>query len=234
MRLALKGLSTADLRRTLGAAQISLQGFELATTAHGSLIQSWVGGAAIKSLEHYPPSDVIDRRLGAQFFYHCHRDNGLEHGHVHLFAHATRSGRRRYLRGEQDQCWTRSAPSHLIAIGLDARGLPVSLFLVNRWVTDGHWLESAAVERWLGKLPKFKSPQHAHACQWLCGFLAMYRPVIALLLKKRDAWAARQGDLEKAMTDRTKEVICSANIDWAADLQRLEAEITLRQSPPTC
>ena len=97
MRLPLHELSDhrlADLHR---AAQSSLAGFSRATQAHGSLVQSWVRGATVQSLDHYPEGGVVDRRHGSQLFYHCHRSGSAEHGHVHLFWHATRSGLRRYL-----------------------------------------------------------------------------------------------------------------------------------------
>lgn len=222
MRLPLKRLTSAELRRTLGAAQFSLQGFTLATTEAGSLIQSWVRGAPVLAMEHYPPSDVKDPQHGYQFFYHCHRDNGLEHGHLHVFAHATRSGRKRRVRGENQ--WVRTAPSHLIAVGLDARGLPVSIFTVNRWVTGGYWLDAPTTLQWLQGLTLRNASAHAHSCQWLEGFIQMYLPVIHRLLTQRDRWLARQADRTAALDDPGTEVVSSARIDWASDLQRLEVE----------
>lgn len=227
MRLPLKCLSSVELLSTMGAAQLSLGGFARATDEAGSLIQSWVGGVPVLAMAHYPPSDVTDRQRGFQFFYHCHREDGLEHGHVHLFAHATRSGRRRRLRGENN--WTRTDPSHLIAIGLDARGLPVSIFTVNHWVSGGHWLDTQTTMNWLRRLALRDVPSHAHSCQWLSGFIQMYLPVITRLLKQRDRWLARQRDRALALEDQRAEIISSACIDWASDLQRLEAELTLRK-----
>jgi hypothetical protein len=129
MRLPLRGLSDAELLRTLHAARTSLDSFTRATRRHGSLIQSWVAGASVVALDHYPDGGVVDRRRGSQFFYHSHRGGDAEHGHLHLFWHATRSGRRRHL-GPPDaagaSAWKRSAPSHLVAIGLDARGRSAS------------------------------------------------------------------------------------------------------------
>jgi hypothetical protein len=226
MRLPLKSLSSAELRSTIGAAQFSLDGFSRATEEAGSLIQSWVGGVPVVAMEHYPPSDVKDQQRGIQFFYHCHRNDQMEHGHVHLFAHATRTGRRRYLRAKNN--WMRTDPSHLIAIGLDARGLPVSLFSVNRWVTGGHWLDTPTTLRWLQGLAFRNVPLHAHSCQWLTGFVHMYLPVVARLLRQRDRWLARQSDRALALEDRSTEIISSARIDWASDLQRLEAERATR------
>jgi hypothetical protein len=224
MRLPLLRLSSAELRSTWCAAQLSLDGFSRATTEAGSVIQSWVGGVPVLAMEHYPPSDVRDHKGGFQFFYHCHRAGGLEHGHVHLFAHATRTGRRRRSAGTGP----RSDPSHLIAVGLDARGLPVSLFTVNRWVTGGHWLDAPTTLRWLQQLTLQGTPAHAHSCQWLAGFVRMYLPVVERVLRQRDRWLSRQPDSALAMDNPRAEVISSASIDWAADLQRLEVRAQLR------
>ena len=38
---------------------------------------------------------------------------------------------------------TRPAPSPLLSIGLDARGLPVSIFTLNHWVAGGYWFDAA-------------------------------------------------------------------------------------------
>lgn len=231
MLLPLKHLTSAELRGTLGAAQFSLQGFTRATDEAGSLIQSWVGGKPVLAMAHYPMSDVTDRQRGFQFFYHSHRDGGLEHGHVHLFAHATRSGRRRRWRGANN--WARTDPSHLIAVGLDPRGLPVSIFTVNRWVTGGHWLDAQTTLHWLQGMALDGAPGHTHSCQWLSGFIQMYLPVITRLLRQRDRWLERQGDRAVALENQRYEVIGCARIDWANDLQRLETEINLRNLGPT-
>jgi hypothetical protein len=219
-------MSEAELRGTFAAAQLGLDGFSRATAESGSLIQSWVGGVPVLAMEHYPPSDVTDPAGGVQFFYHCHRAGGLEHGHVHLFAHATRSGRRSRARG--GRAGPGADPSHLIAIGLDARGLPVSLFTVNRWVTGGHWLDAPVALGWLQRLTPGDVPGHASSYRWLAGFVGMYLPVIARVLRRRDRWLDRQPDRVAAMKDPRAEVLSSARIDWAADLQRLEAQCRSR------
>jgi hypothetical protein len=211
MRLPLKRLSPTELLGALGAAQRSLDGFSRATAESGSLIQSWVGGAPVAALEHCPPSDVRNDRQGFQFFYHCHRAGGLEHGHVHLFAHATRSGRR--SRARSACAGLRSDPSHLIAIGLDARGLPVALFAVNRWVTGGHWLDAPTISSWLHRLTLTDVPAHAASCQWLAGFVHLYQPIITRLLRQRDRWLDRQPDRTLVMADPRAEVLSSARID---------------------
>ena len=232
MRLPLRHLPAHRLAELRGAAQRSVGGFARVTQAHGSLVQSWVHGAAVRSLEQYPDGGVVDRRRGSQLFYHCHRPGRTEHGHVHLFWHATGSGCRRYLGPasalRKGETWARTAPSHLVAIGLDARGLPVSLFTVNRWVTGGHWFDAATT---LGLVRRFSLqgvPGHEDSCAWVSGFVQMYEPVIRRLLAARDLRLARLGPLNDALGDRRVEVLSRARLDWAGDLTRLEHELARR------
>jgi hypothetical protein len=231
MRLPLRGLSDAELLRTLHAARASVDGFTRATQQHGSVIQSWVGGANVVALEHYPDGGVVDRCRGSQFFYHSHRAGAAEHGHLHLFWHATRSGRRRHLRqpGESSTGqWKRSAPSHLIAIGLDARGLPVSIFSVNHWVTDGYWFDAATTLAMLRRFELRGTGEHADSCAWITAFVRLYEPIMARVLVARDRVLRHRADQKAALDDRRIEVASTARLDWSDDLRRLEAELQAR------
>ncbi len=209
------------------AARDSVSAFADATAASGSLLQSWIEGREVLEFDHYPPDEVIDRRRGSQFYYHAHRDGAREHGHLHLFWHASASGRRRYLR-EGRARWTRTAPTHLFAISLDARGLPVALFTVNRWVTDGHWFDAATTLSFVERFELIGVEGHAHSCRWLSGFVRLYQPLIADLLVRRDRRLARRADLTQALGDHRLELLSQARIDWAADLDALESEARRR------
>jgi hypothetical protein len=226
MRLPLRALSDRRLHALHDAARAGVAAFARATAEHGSLTQSWVGGADVLALEHYPPGGVLDRRRGAQFFYHCHRANAAEHGHLHLFWHATRNGSRRYLRRTDN--WVRSAPSPLLSIGLDARGLPVSVFTVNHWVAGGYWFDAATT---LARVRRFELrdvPGHADTCTWVTAFVRLYEPVIARVLDARDRRIAGSSSAADVLGDRRIEVLSSARLDWAADIERLESEISRR------
>lgn len=220
---------TSDSRfaTTLACARASVLAFVDATAESGSLLQSWIGGRGVVEFEHYPPDDVVDLRHGSQFYYHAHRDGDREHGHLHVFCHATASGRRRYLRSGHSR-WTRTAPTHLFAISLDARGLPVGLFTVNRWVTDGHWFDAPTTMSFVNRFAMDAVEGHEHSCRWLTGFVRLYRPLIETLLVKRDQRLTRRSDLEEALNDHRLEMLSLAPIDWAADLDSLEAEALVR------
>lgn len=218
----------AELDAALRAAHQSLDAFSVATEKSGSLIQSWVKGQTVVEFDHYPVDDVVDTRRGSQFFYHAHRADGVEHGHLHLFWHATSTGRRRYVAGLAPR-WKRAAPTHLFAIGLDDRGLPVSLFTVNQWVTDGHWFDADTTLAMVDRFEVGDAPEHEASSQWLNHFVSLYRPLIADLLARRDKRLARRSDLKAALHDRRLELLSFARIDWAADLDALEAETARRR-----
>lgn len=217
----------SQIARLLSDARASVAAFTEATTAHGSLIQSWVRGQQVLEYEHYPEDDVIDTRRGSQFYYHAHRDGDQEHGHLHLFWHASAGGRRRYFRPNKPR-WSRTEPTHLFAISLDARGLPVALFTVNQWVTDGHWFNAATTMACVERFALGAIPGHESSCRWLTGFVRMYRPLVNLLLTERDARMARQSDLTKALRNHRLEVLSQRSINWMGDLDALQAEATRR------
>jgi hypothetical protein len=219
--------SDPSFASVLRGARDSVAAFAEATAASGSLLQSWIAGREVLEFEHYPPDDVVDSRHGAQFFYHAHRHGNREHGHLHLFWHATASGRRRYLR-RGCRRWARSAPSHLFAISLDARGLPVGLFTVNRWVTDGHWFDASTTMSCVERFALDGGAGHAASCRWLTGFVRLYRPLVEALLVQRDRRLARRADHAQALADRRLELLSQVPIDWAADLDAIEAEATRR------
>lgn len=218
-----RAASDKQIDLALRNARSSVSAFSTATAEHGSLIQNWIAGREVLEFEHYPTDDLVDVRKGSQFYYHSHRDGDQEHGHLHLFWHATATGRRRYLKPGKPR-WNRTEPTHLFAISLDARGLPVGLFTVNQWVTDGHWFNAAATMACVDRFAMGEIEGYEHSCNWLTGFVRLYRPLINELLERRDRRMKRRSDLEKALQDRNLEVLSSTPIDWISDMDALEAE----------
>lgn len=228
LRRSWAAASDADVTFALNDAGESLAAFSRVTADSGSLIQSWIEGRTVVEYEHYPPDDVVDVRSGSQFFYHAHRSGGNEHGHMHLFWHATVSGRRRYVAGLPRR-WVRAAPTHLFAIALDDRGLPVSLFTVNRWVTDGYWFDASTIQSFVARFAVNDASGNADSCAWLNAFVRMYRPVIENLLLRRDRRLSRRKDLLASLDDRRLEQLSLLRLDWEADLRSLEGEAVRRR-----
>lgn len=221
-------LTDTQLRARMEDARASVAAFTRATEACGSLIQSWVRGEDVVEMDHYPPHDIVDAGSGSQFYYHCHRHDGSEHGHLHLFWHATRSGRRRRTVAETRR-WVRTDPTHLFAISLDARGLPRALFTVNRWVTEGHWFDATTMLCLVDRFAMRLVEGHEHSCAWLTSFVRMYRPVVEELLKERDLRLASRPDLAAALTDPELEVLSRIEIEWGADLDALGMAVAARR-----
>jgi len=226
--LILKSLDDKELSRLHAGAVASVQAWSRAAAKCGSLLQCWIRGHEVVMGQRYPDPDITDRRSGYQYFYHSHRHGVQEHGHVHVFYHATASGKRRYIAREKTS-WQRTAPTHLIAIGLDNRGLPISLFCVNQWVTDGHWFDSQTTHPIVKRLKITHDSEFSDSSEWITGFSAMYAHVIERLLIERDRVIAGQaGSLTETLQDHNLEVLCAIEIDWLKDVQKLEAEMARR------
>ncbi|CAH1385195.1 conserved hypothetical protein [Candidatus Nitrotoga sp. M5] len=221
----LRAMGDAEFAHVYKCAQCSVYAWGDATHKHGSLLQNWICGKEVREDERYPDPDVLDRRHGYQFFYHSHRHATVEHGHLHLFYHATISGNRRYVR--EGKPWKRTAPSHLFAISLDSRGLPVGLFTVNHWVTNGHWLSTSTI---LATIKRFRfqiEGEHSVSAEWLTGFIGMYVPIIENLLHRRDTTLsnlAKAIGISQSLEDHQHEVLSVVKIDWMHDIQVLEKE----------
>jgi hypothetical protein len=177
----------------------------------GSLVRAFTGAATPLQQQHYPPGDLRDPGSGSQCYYHCHRGDG-EHGHLHLF--------RRPRPG---------APlTHLIAISLDGRGLPLALFSVNRWVSEDRWLPAAACLRLLEGVSLSGASCDPHLGSWLQHFLRFYRPTLETVLTRRDRRLRRWApSLAAALEARDLEIPSHCPIDWAADLAAAEAQLAV-------
>jgi hypothetical protein len=197
------------------AARASVRAFEAATHRHGALLRCWVDATVPVALEHYPFDDAIDRASGSQYFYHCHRPDAGEHGHLHLFVRADAAGRWRRRGGTL---------THLIALGLDARGLPLSFFTVNHWVTGGLWFDGLRTQALVERFTLAARGRHAAGHRWLDAFVQLYQPLIAQALNARDREVARltrRRPWARVAQDERIEVLSSAPIDWFRDLDDL-------------
>jgi len=204
------------------AAEKSLCGFEQATAQHGSVLQCLIQGQTVQAYEHYPSDNVIDHESGSQYFYHSHRAEDSEHGHLHLFWHADARGRR--TRREHVQASTHWAPTHLLAIGLASNGLPTSLFTSNQWVTGGYWFDAARTLKMLSRFALSETGPYAPVNRFINGLLVQYKNEIEQLLTARDnevtellkkhQWQALQ-EKEQA------EILSFVAIDWVGDLEKI-------------
>lgn len=219
------------LLRQYRAAKQSILAWGRCVEHHGSLLQSMIKGLPMREGERYPDPDVTDRFHGFQYFYHAHRHDTEEHGHIHLFCHAGASGRRRYIHRENNP-WKRSAPSHLLAIGMDAKGMPISLFHVNRWVTAGYWFDASTTAAIIRRIKFDVAEPYTDTSLWVQGFTAMYMPLIVDLLKQRDELLMTREEWlngeDIVLEDRALDLLNVFHIDWMHDIQTLERVIDKR------
>jgi hypothetical protein len=173
----------------------------------GSLVRAFTAGHTPLRQQHYPPGDLVDPGSGTRCFYHCHRGDG-EHGHLHLFRRAK----------------PQRPLTHLVAISLDERGLPLALFSVNRWVSEDHWQPAAATLRLLEGVSLAGAACDPHLAGWLVHFLQFYRPTLEKVLRQRDRCLRQQASSRAAALEaRDLEIPSHCPIDWAADLAAAEA-----------
>jgi hypothetical protein len=159
------------------------------------------GRPDLESWCHYPGEDVRDASTQLRFYYHCHPQSGSlpgEHGHFHVFVDSGGPRSR--------EC------SHLVAIALDAYGLPVRFFTVNRWVTGERWLSALDLERRLASLPSSAEPAlpiepQEQLVLFVRALLRYFRPQLFAVLASRDArtmgW--RDADFENRRRYRLSE-----------------------------
>lgn len=215
------GQALAAARRLLGIyADLAARG------AH--LLEQLLAGQRPQQWAHYPEADAIDSGQGLQWFYHSHapddRPDALEHGHIHLFARKPLWARR--LRSARERAFAALAGDtpatghtrHLLAIGFDAKGLPISLFTVNSWVTGDRML-SAPLSGALLERPALDTG-HGAIDGLILALLALYRGDILDLLAQRDralfAWPG-----PKVLADRRLEQLSCCTLDLDARLRAL-------------
>ena len=144
-------------RNAQAAGQRLLENYAGLAERKEHLLGSLLDGQLPRQWSHYPEDDAIDEGLGYQWFYHSHspadRIGSTEHGHFHLFArrklwsrHLQSKSERQFasMTGDPDQ---RTNTRHLIAISLNAAGIPISIFTVNSWVTGDLMLAAGNTDR---------------------------------------------------------------------------------------
>lgn len=205
--------------------------------AQQHLLGPLLKGAKPRQWAHYPDDDVIDADTGFQYFYHSHspddRPDLVEHGHFHLFARLDASRRVIDVAGEtQFLSRLRAAPApdgktaSLLCIGLDPKGVPRSLFTVNRWVTGDHLLSADAT---LALLREFRitAGETALINTWLAAMIGLFWPQIVELLHQRDrklgALAVVRPDGGDLLDDASIELLSSVQIDIDHQIQTVVA-----------
>ena len=150
---------------------------------------------------HYPKGDRIDKKTGAQYFYHCHRENYdcEEHGHFHCFIRYPHIPKNIEPTPLED--WDKyidNPMTHLIAIGMNRYGKPTRLFTTNRWVTSEIWYDAKQTKPLLTQFQMTldNDPYWTILDQWIEALLHLFLPQIIWLRQKRDAFIKQKQSTE--------------------------------------
>ena len=125
----------------------------------------------LESEHSYPETGLFFAANRWRAFYHCHETTPVhpnEHGHFHIFTNT----------GEQH--W-----AHVAGLSIDDEGQPLQWFTVNRWVTDGPWLEQDTFSVQL-KDAAPDNEEDSLVGRWLLALLQVYRETLSGLLIERD------------------------------------------------
>jgi hypothetical protein len=181
--------------------------------------------------EHFPADDVYDADTHAQYYYHTHRGGEGEHGHFHTFLRAPGmpadvapvpyTGGEPWPGGDQ-------ALSHLIAISMDAYGVPIGLFTVNRWVTGDTWYPARDVIAMLDGFVIDHANPSWPVNRWIGSMLRLFRPRIEALVLARDqtlaAWARSHPDRD-VFEDRELEIVSHTAISVESQIAAVAATL---------
>ena len=118
--------------------------------------------------------------------------------------------------------------SHLIAVSMDSRGIPVALFTTNRWVTAENWYAAEQVCDMVDRFDIDHSQPSWPTNLWITAMLRLFRPQIADLLHRRDAaveeWRTRHPDTD-VFEDRGLEVTSWLDISVDDQVRAIETAL---------
>jgi hypothetical protein len=156
----------------------------------------------------YPETGLLFAADRWRAFYHCHEATSThqkEHGHFHIF---TAIG---------NQAW-----AHVAGLSIDAEGQPLQWFMVNRWVTDGPWLERDRLLSQL-KTAAAETGEESLAGRWLAALLQLYHDTLTGLLIRRDEQIQlrlKGRSMIEALDDRDIYTLATQSIDLQSMLEK--------------
>jgi hypothetical protein len=188
--------------------------------------------------DHYPPGDVYDSETHGQYYYHAHPPDQRfpgEHGHFHTFLRpkGMPSGLRPLpLPGVEPPEGANDALSHLVAVAMDSKGVPIRLFTVNRWVTGETWYRAADVVRMIDHFKIDHARPSWPVNRWVTALVRLFKPQVLELLAVRDrsvaAWAKRHPG-EDVYEDRNLEVTSFVDISIEDQVRAVGQALLARQ-----
>ena len=180
--------------------------------------------------DHYPAGDVYDRETHGQYYYHAHPTGNRaeeEHGHFHSFLRPL--GMPEGIEPAPVSDFVppedpNDALSHLIAISMNSRGLPVRLFTVNRWVTGETWYKAPDVIAMLDHFAIEHTQPSWPVNYWISRIPWLFRPQVEDLIRARDRILENEmgsGKRDNILEDREIEVVSYCDISLEDQINAL-------------
>lgn len=232
-------LTPLQQSQLLRVARQVLEAQQHMTTARGKNIIHYTLEKKRKhlSMNHYPKGDRIDHQTGAQYFYHCHREDfdRMEHGHFHCFLRY--KGIPARIKPTALPDWDKymdNPMTHLVAIAMNCYGQPIRLFTVNRWIASDIIYDARHIA---GFVKRFKmtltdSEYWQVLDRWVEGMLRLFSPQIAWLHEQRQQVmqdVMRTNPSENAYEYRDIEEPSQIAIDLQAQIQWILNPTSLTQ-----
>ena len=235
-----RGTPAADAKRMRGGARALVNTYRRLAETRSHVLEPVLHGATPTQWEHYPSDDAISKDRRYQWYYHSHspedRPGSIEHGHFHLFARMegvaeliNPEAERRFLctLGVEESA---ASTRHLLCIGVNPVGLPISLFAVNRWVTGDSLLSGTVTQLLLRELRL--DTGYPTIDGWMMALIRLYAPEIRSLIVQRDRNLRQRAALGPGtFDDPTLEVLsdCALDVDQRIAAVSLPATRRARQ-----
>ena len=223
----LKNYSTADLYTMLSAGEEILKWNETLQKHHTHIVSEVLKKkGTFYEKRHYPLDDTFDWDTYSQYYYHAHR--GGEHGHFHLFLRQggmSKGASPIYYNPHNKTFSDIDTYAHLIAISMNEKGQPLSLFTTNSWVTGEDWYGASDVKQMISRFHVTHSHPSHIVNMWLDAMLILFRPQIERLIEKRDEVIQKHGkagDFKEVLEKRSLEVISKCEISIDAQIRAIK------------
>ncbi|MGF1608082.1 MAG: hypothetical protein ACFCUQ_01705 [Kiloniellales bacterium] len=219
----------------------------LAKTSDNVVGELLRGQGTFYEWDHYPPGDVYDAETHGQYYYHAHPPDQRfpgEHGHFHTFLRPKGMPpgiKPAPLPGVEPQGvepggveprGANDALSHLVAVAMDAKGVPTRLFTVNRWVTGETWYRASDVARMIDHFKIDHARPSWPVNRWITALVRLFKPQVLELLTARDqavaAWARHHPGVD-VYEDRNLEVTSFVDISIEQQVRAVGQALVARQ-----
>lgn len=176
--------------------------------------------------KHYPEDDARDQRTRSRWYYHVHAPgerDPVEHGHFHLFLHRTQmDDPGAFVAAPEAGEDAAAHVTHIAGLAIDHRGIPMSWFATNRWVTDEFLYPAPIMIAHLDRYNVDATREDGLVNRFLTAMVSLYRDELGELLHSRDAALAALVEADGPLAyESGTEVLVQIPIDLDSKIESL-------------